>query len=83
MCLVLLLQFRRKPSWQVYVRDAYLVSTLVRCLFDKRLIASLSRHGEAFLASACLENLLGKCIVGTPMPDVAAAPRAQKDTKNT
>ena len=83
MCLVLLLQLRRKLVCQMYVWDAYLASTLLRCLFDKRLIATLPHHWEAFLASACLECLLGRCIVGTPMPDVAAAPRAQKDTKNT
>ena len=74
---------QEEPVCQMYVWDAYLASTLLRCLFHKRLIASLSQHWEAFLASACLESLLGKCIVGTPIPDAVAAPRAQKDTKNT
>ena len=71
---------------QVYVWDAYLASTLVRCLFDKRLIGTLGgqvRHGESYLASARLQSLFGKCIVGKPMPDAVAAPRAQKDTTNT
>ena len=83
MCLVLLLQLRGKLVWQMYVWDAYFASILLRCLFDKRLIGTHPHHWEAFLASACLESILRKWMIGTPMPDLVAALRAQKDTKNT
>ena len=55
MCLVLLLQLRRKPIWQVCVWDAYFASTLLRYLLDKRLIGMLDwqvHHWEAFSTSA-------------------------------
>ena len=55
MCLVLLLQLKRKPVGQVYVWDAYLASTRLRCLFDKRLIGTLDwqvQDSEAYLASS-------------------------------
>ena len=85
MCLVLLLQLRRKPIWHMYVWDAYLASILLRRLFEKRLRGMLGwqvHHWEAYLAGSWLESLFGKCIVGKPMPDAVAVPKAQKDTKD-
>ena len=85
MCLVLLLELRRKSIWQMYVLDAYVASTRLWCLWQ-----SLDR--DAWLASTSFGSLfsmmmIGKpiwqCIVGKPMLDAAAAPKAQKDTKNT
>ena len=86
MCLVLVLQLKRKPVGQVYVWDAYLASTLLRCLFDKLLIGTLDwqvHDWKLIWRVQGFRSLFGKCIVGKPMLDAAAAPQAQKDTKNT
>ena len=86
MCLVLLLQLRRKLVCQMYVWDAYLATTLLRCLFDKRLIGTLDwqvHDRKLIWRVQGFRSLFGKCIVGKPMLDAAAAPKSQKDTKNT
>ena len=86
MCLVLLLQLKRKPVGQVYVWEAHLASTLLRCLVDKRLIGTLDwqvHDRKLIWRVQGFRSLFGKCIVGKPMPDAAAAPKPQTDTKNT
>ena len=80
MCLVLLLQLKKKPVGQVYAWDAYLASTLLRCLFDKRLFGTpdWQVHDRKLIWRVQgFRSLFGKCIVGKPMSHAVAAPTAQ------